>query len=123
MPREHDERGDFTETVAPEDVFTVFDHVRGPVLTSADVADALGCARETARRKLTVLYEEGRVDNRKTAGRIVWWRTDAVDDAVTTLKRLSQELDEPITVGETVYEDGDMHQLTIAEDEGVNDDA
>jgi predicted CopG family antitoxin len=27
------------------------------------------------------------------------------------LKRLSTELDEPITVGERVYEDGDMHEL------------
>lgn len=32
-------------------------------------------------------------------------------DAETRLKRLSDELEEPITVGETVYEDGDAHPL------------
>ena len=80
-----DERGDagrFTESVTPRDVLGVFDRVEGPVVTSADVADALECSRETARRKLRSLEADDRVRSRTTAGRVVWWLADeAVVDA------------------------------------------
>lgn len=115
MPREHDDSGDFIETVTPENVLDVFDQIRGPVVTSGDVAEACDCTRETARRKLKVLHEQGRVDRRKTAGRIVWWCTDDVIDPASTLKQLSQQLAEPIVVGDTVYEDGDQHPLSDAQ--------
>lgn len=71
-----DDRGDagrFTETVTPGDVLDVFDAVEGPVVTSGDVAEALDCSRETARRKLRRLEEDGRLRSRTTAGRVVWW--------------------------------------------------
>lgn len=71
-----DERGDagrFTETVTPDDVLGVFDAVDGPVVTSGDVAEVLECSRETARRKLRTLEDRGRINSRKTAGRVVWW--------------------------------------------------
>lgn len=76
MPREHNDVGDFAETVPLYDVLNVFDEVKGPVVTSADVADALDCSRNTARRKLKDLHREERVDRRKTAGRIIWWRPE-----------------------------------------------
>lgn len=76
MPREHGETGDFIETIPLDDVYAVFDDVRGPpIVTSSDVSDALGCTRDTARRKLKELHREERVDRRKAAGRIIWWRT------------------------------------------------
>jgi len=65
--------GRYTEVVTPEDVLGVFEAVEGPVVTSGDVAEALGCSRETARRKLRNLEEQGRLASRKTAGRVVWW--------------------------------------------------
>lgn len=80
MSREREDTGRYTETVAPEDVLAVFERVTGPVVTSGDVAEALGCSRETARRKLRALEERGRVASRKTAGRVVWWRADARPD-------------------------------------------
>lgn len=73
MSREREDTGRYTETVAPEDVLGVFEAVDGPVVTSGDVADALECSRETARRKLRMLEEQGQVASRKTAGRVVWW--------------------------------------------------
>jgi len=73
---ERDEAGQYAETVTLEDVLGVFGAVQGPVVTSGDVAEALGCARETARRKLRALEAQGRVDSRKTAGRVVWWAGD-----------------------------------------------
>jgi hypothetical protein len=42
-----------------------FDHVEGPVVRSAGVADRLGCARETARRKLETLHDRGDPARRK----------------------------------------------------------
>jgi hypothetical protein len=59
----------------------VFDAVRGPVVLSVDVADTLGCSRETARRKLALLYDRGAVDRRKVSRRVVYWRDENAEDA------------------------------------------
>jgi biotin operon repressor len=78
---EREDSGRYTETVTLDDVLGVFDAVEGPVVTSGDVADTLDCSRETARRKLRTLEEQGRVTSRKTAGRVVWWTVDEHDRA------------------------------------------
>ncbi|PGF16635.1 hypothetical protein CP556_11245 [Natrinema sp. CBA1119] len=65
--------GQYTETVTVDAVLGVFESVDGPVVTSGDVAEALECSRETARRKLRTLESQGRVASRKTAGRVIWW--------------------------------------------------
>ncbi|MCU4742786.1 hypothetical protein [Natronoglomus mannanivorans] len=77
-----DERGDtgrYTETVTLDSVLGVFETVDGPIVTSGDVAEALDCSRETARRKLRSLEEQDHVASRKTAGRVVWWIVDDQD--------------------------------------------
>lgn len=79
-----DERGDsgqYTETVTLDAVLGVFEAVEGPIVTSGDVAETLDCSRETARRKLRTLEEQGHVASRKTAGRVVWWIVDDQDHA------------------------------------------
>jgi hypothetical protein len=73
--RERSDSGTFVETVSLEDVLGVFDDVRGPVITSSDVADQLDCTTEAARQKLTRLYDQGEVDKRKTGRVVVWWDT------------------------------------------------
>lgn len=75
--RERGASGQFVETVTLEDVLGVFDHVRGPVITSSDVAEVLDCTTEAARQKLTRLYDQGKVDKRKTGRTTVWWLVDA----------------------------------------------
>ena len=77
MPREHGDGGEYVETVTLDDVRAVFDDVRGPVVLSADVSDALGCSRETARRKLATLYDRGEVDRRKVSRRVLYWRDES----------------------------------------------
>lgn len=77
MSREREESGRYTETVTLDAVLGIFEDVAGPVVTSGDVAEALDCSRETARRKLRSLEEQGRVAGRKTAGRVVWWIVDS----------------------------------------------
>jgi hypothetical protein len=79
MPRKRGDGGVFVEDTSHDDVLAVFGHVEGPVVTSGDVADALGCTRETARRKLDELYEQGRLGKRKTAGRVVYWKLAAAN--------------------------------------------
>lgn len=109
MPRKHGKTGDVIETVTLNAVFGVFETVAGPVITSSNVADSLGCTPDTARGKLTELHRESRIKRRKTAGRIVWWQTDETTDTARTRKRLSQELDETIIVGDVVCEDGNKY--------------
>jgi predicted ArsR family transcriptional regulator len=83
MPRERGESGQYRTTVTPDDVLDVLAAVQGPVVTSADVADALDVTRETARRKLESLTDDSRLDSRKTAGRVVvYWRAE--EDAKST---------------------------------------
>ena len=76
MSRERKDTGRYTEMVTLDDVLDVFETVDGPVVTSGDVAEALDCSRETARRKLRTLEEQKKVASRKTAGRVVWWVVD-----------------------------------------------
>jgi hypothetical protein len=72
--RERSDAGTFVETVTLGDVRDVFDEVRGPVITSSDVADALGCTTEAARQKLRRLVDRGELDRRKTGRTVVYWR-------------------------------------------------
>ena len=89
MPREHGDAGEFVETITLDDVLGVFDQVRGPVVLSADVAETLDCSRQTARRKLEQLYDEGRLDRRKVSRRVVYWRPD--QDAVESGRESGRE--------------------------------
>jgi hypothetical protein len=79
MSQNRDEKGQFTETVTLADVLEVFEAVEGPVVTTGDVATATDCSRDSARRKLDRLHEQGRVGRRKTSGRVVYWRRDVAD--------------------------------------------
>jgi hypothetical protein len=81
MVRERDESGQYVETVGPDDVLGVFDHVRGPAITSSDVADVLDCTTEAARQKLTRLYDQGKVDKRKSGRTVLYWRVNDTDEA------------------------------------------
>jgi hypothetical protein len=77
MTRKRDNTGQYTETVTLDAVLGVFDQVRGPVVTSSDVADTLDCTTEAARQKLARLEDRGEVESRKTGRTKVYWRTDS----------------------------------------------
>jgi hypothetical protein len=77
MTRKRDASGQYTETVTLDAVLGVFDQVRGPVVTSSDVAGALDCTTEAARQKLARLEDRGDVESRKTGRTKVYWRTDS----------------------------------------------
>ncbi len=113
MSSDRDE-GRFTERISLEDVLGVFDHVKGPVVTSSDVADRLDCSGETARRKLRELAETGRVESRKTAGRVVWWRTDAETTAAEIDPDDSFWDADPVS-GDDVVDESDVDDLLYGE--------
>ena len=77
MARKRSAGGEFAEAVTLDAVLGVFERVEGPVATSGDVADALGCTTQTARRKLKQLRDEGQVGSRLAGRTTVWWLTDA----------------------------------------------
>lgn len=83
--RERSESGEFVEETTLDDVLDVFTRVRGPVITTSDVAAELDCTTESARQKLRRLYDQDRVDRRKTGRTTVYWRpsdpTDTDADA------------------------------------------
>ncbi|MFC7059787.1 hypothetical protein [Halovenus salina] len=87
--RERTDAGTYAETLPLDAVRDVFDAVRGPVITSSDVGDALDCTTEAARQKLTRLYDRGEVDKRKTGRTVVYWRTGG--DRITPDERAGEE--------------------------------
>ncbi|WP_458210985.1 HTH domain-containing protein [Haladaptatus sp. NG-SE-30] len=107
MSKDRSDSGRYVETVTHADVLAIFEEVKGPVVTSGDVADALECSRETARRKLGQLEDQGRVNSRQTAGRVVWWLVDEdsvneVDPSDPIFSRTTYSSGEPTDASEHV---------------------
>lgn len=74
VDRKRTDTGEYVETVSVEDVFEVIRTNADPFVTAGDVANLLGCSSETARRKLTTLFEDGEIDRREVgANAVVWW--------------------------------------------------
>lgn len=65
--------GTFVQTVTPEAIPDVFEEVRGPMITTVDVADALDCSTKTARQKLGELSKDGTLKSRQAGRMAVWW--------------------------------------------------
>jgi hypothetical protein len=99
MVRKRGDSGQYVESITHDAVLGVFERVEGPVITSADVAERLDCSADAARRKLDELHESGRVDRRKTAGRLVYWLVDT--DSVTI------DPDDPLFTDPPTFESGE----------------
>lgn len=122
MPREFDESGQFKTTATLDDVLAAFDDVDDAVVSTGEIAEAIDRGQETARQKLTTLYEENRINRKKIGASIVWWRVPpeaAEKRPERRLRRLSREINEPIVVGDIVYEDGRTRLLAGAQTEYV----
>jgi hypothetical protein len=72
--RDRTDTGEYIERVSVDDVLDVMRTSTDPFVTNRDVADALGCSTETARRKLTTLYNVDDIKRREVgANAVVWW--------------------------------------------------
>jgi DNA polymerase III alpha subunit len=118
--REWNEKGEYEELYPPEEVYAVIADMPNQVATTGDISNELGCTIDSGRNKLKELRFEHKIKKRDAGGRSDLWyipieddeesaEADEAEDTDMALKRLSGELDEPITVGDTVYEDGDKH--------------
>lgn len=126
MVRERDEHGQYVETVGLDDVLAVFDQVRGPVITSSDVSEALDCTNEAARQKLGRLHDSSRVAKRKTGRTTVWWQTggeritpdDRGDRHAETAREIQEKRSEenPDTQQEEATETAESDAITEALD-------
>ena len=75
--RDRADNGEYVETTTTSEVLTTMRDTDGPVVTVGDVAEAVNCSRETARRKLTDLHADGRVKRREVgASAVIWWVPD-----------------------------------------------
>jgi predicted nucleotidyltransferase len=80
--RERDDTGKYVETVPREAVVEAVQAADTPVVTARDVGETLGCSVDAARKKLSLLHDEGRID-RMTVGAsaVVWWLSESPPNA------------------------------------------
>lgn len=71
-----DESGRF-ETSYSDDDFRAAVETLGPGVGTADIADMVGCGRDTAYRRLRGLEDDGEVESRKVGMARLWSLPDA----------------------------------------------
>lgn len=69
MDRERDPNGRYVEEMTLDEVLSVFDRAKIPVLTASEIAEALGCSRPAAYNKLEALVEKGDLYKKKVGAR------------------------------------------------------
>ena len=75
MKRPRDKQGRLGGNAYSDDDF--LDAVRGADLpTTGDVADAVGCSRQTAHKRLRALEDDGQLDSKKVGSALVWSLVD-----------------------------------------------
>jgi biotin operon repressor len=77
-------RGGRKPRVTDEDILALFDETTDPVLSTAEIADALPIGRRGVLDRLHNLNDDGKLEHKNIGGRnIVWWRTDENDIATS----------------------------------------
>jgi Mn-dependent DtxR family transcriptional regulator len=66
-----EESGRYTDTYTEDDLLEAIRDLGGMAGTS-DVAGHVGCARDTAYKKLKQMEEDGTVSSRKVGGALLW---------------------------------------------------
>ena len=94
-----------------DDILAVFDGLDDPTepLATSEVADAVGCARRTAYKKLSTLAEDGPLETKTIGAQArAWWRPAAQqmadDPSSVTTNRSVDDTDEGIPVELTADE-------------------
>ncbi|WP_323675261.1 hypothetical protein [Halorubellus sp. PRR65] len=63
--------------VTDEEILAVFEETDDPVLSTAEVAEALPLQRRSVYNRLVQLEETGRLTRKQIGGRnTIWWLTD-----------------------------------------------
>lgn len=69
--REHPSR--FEEQFSHDAILQAVAEAPWPVALASDVAESVGCSKQTARKKLNELHEAGRVEKRDAVTVTFWW--------------------------------------------------
>lgn len=77
--RDRNDTGEYSETYSPADILAAMRDEAG-LHSTLDIAQSVGCSRDTALRKLRRLEDEGAVSSEHIAGALVWTVTEALDD-------------------------------------------
>lgn len=114
MERERDDRGQFVETIALDDVVRAVRESPSPVVTATEVGEELGCTAEAARQKLLALRDQGVVTRRTVgAGAVVWW-IDVEETAPTESYEIGPE--EPLFSGGALFASGEALEEADVDD-------
>jgi|APHM01.1.fsa_nt_gi HTH domain. len=66
--------------LSDDEIISQFEEAPEPVLTAAEIADAVDMTRQTANRRLKQLREVGEVEKKRVGSRaVVWWLAKEAD--------------------------------------------
>ena len=74
-PDRNEETGQYSASYSDDDFLKAIADLGGTAGTS-EIADRVGCVRDSAYRRLNQLAENGRVERRRIGNSLVWFATD-----------------------------------------------
>jgi len=69
------------QSVSKEDLLEAIEQDERAFLSTPEVADLVGVGRDTARRRLNELVDEGNIDYRKLDRMTIWWLPSMLADS------------------------------------------
>lgn len=70
-PERNEESGEYTPSYSDEDFIQAL-HDLGGTAGTTDVAERVGCVRDSAYRRLNNLSDEGRVERQRIGNSLIW---------------------------------------------------
>lgn len=80
-PERNNDSGQYTDSYPDRDFIAAL-HEHGGAAGTSDVAEHVGCVRDSAYRRLNQLAEQGMVERQKVGNSLVWSVTDKGRDAL-----------------------------------------
>ena len=79
MPGRDEETGRYTGQYSADDFLAAISE-QGGLAGTGEIADHVGCAHDTAYKRLQAMESDGALSSRKVGNTLLWEKTDAVQD-------------------------------------------